>query len=98
MRGSRHIGLSLAAGGAPATGSARSGWTGMCWLSGSFFQTTTSMIMAMTEKATIGPARPKKGRMNSGARNGPMTVPRPKAPARLDMALVRSSGGVCSAT
>ena len=54
--------------------------------------------LTVTENIAIGPANPMNGRMNSGARNGPITVPRPKAPARLDMAVVRSAGGVCSAT
>ena len=76
---------------APGAGSIFTGWTGMWALSGRYFHTTNSMERAITENIAMGPASPMKGRMNSGARNGPITVPRPKAPARLDMAVVRSA-------
>ena len=52
----------------------------------------------MAAKPYIGPARPTSGRTNSGARVGPMTVPSPWAEASRDMAWVRCSGVVRSAT
>ena len=49
-------------------------------------------------KAYIGPARPISGRTKNGARAGPTTVPSPCAEASNDMACVRCSGEVRSAT
>ena len=52
----------------------------------------------MAAKAYIGPASPTIGRTNSGANVGPTTVPSPCAEASIDMACVRCSALVRSAT
>jgi len=53
---------------------------------------------AMAAKPNIGPASPTTGSTSNGATNGPVTVPRPMAPASCAICSVRSSRVVRSAT